>query len=408
MATFNACAVPVVARTPIAVYSGEPKASRVSSWSPTPALQSLPGSSALIAAARTTMTATWKSVRSCALSSSARQAVVCSAEVVDKPTILLAEQLDEPGLELLKKVANVDCAYNLSHEELCAKIQMCDAVIVRSGTKVTREVFQASKGRLKVVGRAVPGSDSVDLQAAKEVGCVVVDVAPTPSAISAAEYAIAQLITLSRKAAPTGASLHSGERLRNKYNGVSLVDKIIAVMGLTSEVGSDIARRAESLGMVVIGHDVCGPPDHAGALGVEMVSFDEALARADFIALHMPFTPISDKIFNDESFAKMKKGVRIVNVAVAGVIDEDALVRALDSGIVAQAALDASTLEVSEETSKLIEHENAVVTSPLGATTTEEHAVEIAEAVVGALQGELAATAVWAGVYSELNYQMAF
>lgn len=126
-----------------------------------------------------------------------------------------------------------------------------------------------------------------------------------------------------------------GKWQRNKYVGVSLVGKILAVMGF-GKVGSEVARRAKGLGMQVIAHDPYAAADRAIAIGVELVTFDEALTNADFISMHMPLTPATSKMFNDDSFSKMKKGVRIVNVARGGVIDEEALLRALDSGIVAQ------------------------------------------------------------------------
>nr|ACN35748.1 unknown [Zea mays] len=207
-----------------------------------------------------------------------------------KPAVLVAEKLSEAGLAVLRQFADVECAYGMSPAELLAKAAQFDALIVRSGTKVTREVLEAGQGRLRVVGRAGVGIDNVDLQAATE-----------------------------------------------------------------------------------------------------------AIARADFISLHMPLIPTTSKIFNDESFAKMKTGVRIINVARGGVIDEDALVRALDSGKVAQAALDVFTVEPPPKDSKLVLHENVTVTPHLGASTVEAQegvAIEIAEAVVGALRGELAATAV--------------
>lgn len=129
--------------------------------------------------------------------------------------------------------------------------------------------------------------------------------------------------------------VNPGKWQRNKYVGVSLVGKTLAVLGF-GKVGSEVARRAKGLGMHVIAHDPYAPADRARAIGVELVSFDEAISKADFISLHMPLTPATSKILNDETFAKMKKGVRIVNVARGGVIDEDALVKALDAGIVAQ------------------------------------------------------------------------
>ncbi|KAK1290170.1 hypothetical protein QJS10_CPB18g00255 [Acorus calamus] len=323
------------------------------------------------------------------------QIVTATAATDAKPTVLVAEKLGEAGLGLLRGFSNVDCSYNLSAEELCAKISLCDALIVRSGTKVTREVFEAAKGRLRVVGRAGVGIDNVDLQAATEHGCLVVN-APTANTIAAAEHAIALLAAMARNVAQADASLKAGKWQRNKYVGVSLVGKTIGVLGF-GKVGSEVARRAKGLGMHVIAHDPYAPADRAHAIGVELVSFDEAISTADFLSLHMPLTPTTSKIFNEESFAKMKKGVRIINVARGGVIDEDALVRALDDGIVAQAALDVFTVEPPPKDSKLVLHENVIGTPHLGASTVEAQegvAIEIAEAVVGALKGELAATAV--------------
>lgn len=190
--------------------------------------------------------------------------------------------------------------------------------------------------------------------------------------------------------------MKAGKWQRNKYVGVSLVAKTLAIMGF-GKVGSEVARRAKGLGMHVIVHDPYAPADRARAIGVEMVSFDEAISTADFISLHMPLTPATSKVLNDNVFAKMKKGVRIVNVARGGVIDEEALLRALDSGIVAQAALDVFTEEPPPQDSKLVQHENVTVTPHLGASTTEAQegvAIEIADAVIRALKGELAATAV--------------
>ncbi|KAK4405197.1 D-3-phosphoglycerate dehydrogenase 1, chloroplastic [Sesamum angolense] len=322
-----------------------------------------------------------------------RRFIVLSMDA--KPTILVAEKLGEAGVNLLKEFANVDCSYNLSPEELCTKISLCDALIVRSGTKVNREVFESSGGRLKVVGRAGVGIDNVDLAAATEHGCLVVN-APTANTVAAAEHGIALLTAMARNIAQADASVKSGKWERSKYVGVSLVGKTLAVLGF-GKVGSEVARRAKGLGMHVIAHDPYAPADRARAIGVGLVSFDEAIASADFISLHMPLTASTSKMLNDETFAKMKKGVRIINVARGGVIDEEALVKALDAGIVAQAALDVFTVEPPAKDSKLVQHENVTATPHLGASTMEAQegvAIEVAEAVVGALKGELAATAV--------------
>ncbi|KAH9605702.1 hypothetical protein KSS87_015505 [Heliosperma pusillum] len=324
-----------------------------------------------------------------------RLTISATASSTAKPTVLVAEKLGDAGIDLLKKFANVDCSYNLTPEELCTKISLCDALIVRSGTKVTREVFESSAGRLKVVGRAGVGIDNVDLSAATEHGCLVVN-APTANTVAAAEHGIALLTAMARNVAQADASVKKGEWKRNKYVGVSLVGKTLAVMGF-GKVGSEVARRAKGLGMHVISHDPYAPADRARAIGVELVSFEDAISKADFISLHMPLTSTTSKVLNDDTFAKMKKGVRIVNVARGGVIDEDALVRALDAGIVAQAALDVFTQEPPAKDSKLIMHENVTATPHLGASTMEAQegvAIEVAEAVIGALNGELASTAV--------------
>ncbi|XP_010914301.1 D-3-phosphoglycerate dehydrogenase 1, chloroplastic-like [Elaeis guineensis] len=318
-----------------------------------------------------------------------------------------AEKLGEAGLALLREHENVDCSYQLSPKELYVKIPLCDALIVRSGTKVMREVFEAAQGRLGVVGQAGVGIDNVDLQAATELGCLIVN-APTANTVAAAKHGIAILAAMARNVAQADASMKAGKWQRNKYVGVSLVGKTLAVMGF-GKIGSEVARRAKGLGMHVIAHDPYAPADRARAAGVELVSFDEAISTSDFISLHMPLTPNTSKILNDKTFAKMKKGVRIINVARGGVIDEDALVRALDNGTVAQAALDVFTEEPPPKDSKLVKHENVTVTPHLGASTVEAQegvAIEIAEAVVGALKGELAATAVNAPialVLSELS-----
>lgn len=318
-----------------------------------------------------------------------------NSEAGEKPTILVSEKLGEAGLHLLRRFGHVECSYKLSEEELCARIGEVDALIVRSGTKVTRQVFEAAKGRLKVVGRAGVGIDNVDLQAATELGCLVVN-APTANTIAAAEHGIAMLSAMARNVAQADASMKAGKWERNKYIGVSLVGKILGVMGF-GKVGSEVARRAKGLGMHVIAHDPYAPADKARSIGVELVSFDQAISTADFVSLHMPLNPSTQRIFNDQTFSKMKKGVRIINVARGGVIDEDALLRALDAGIVAQAALDVFTEEPPSKEAKLAQHENVTATPHLGASTREaqeEVAIEIAEAVVGALRGELSATAV--------------
>ncbi|XP_065854038.1 D-3-phosphoglycerate dehydrogenase 3, chloroplastic-like [Euphorbia lathyris] len=312
-----------------------------------------------------------------------------------KPTILVSEKLGDAGIKLLGSYGNVECCYDLSQENLCKKIASCDALIVRSGTNVSREVFEAGKGRLKVVGRAGVGIDNVDLAAATEYGCLVVN-APTANTIAAAEHGIALLAAMSRNVAQADASMKAGKWERNKYVGRSLVGKTLAVIGF-GKVGSEVARRGKGLGMNVIAHDPYASVDRARAIGVELVSFNQAISSSDFISLHMPLTSSTRNLFNDDTFNQMKDGVCVINVARGGVIDEPALLRALDAKKVAQAALDVFSEEPPSKDNKLLQHHNVIATPHLGASTKEAQegvAIEIAEAVIGALKGEISTTAV--------------
>lgn len=325
----------------------------------------------------------------------ASMAVVAVASDAAKPTILVAEKLGAGGVDMLKEVGTVDCSYDMTKEELLAKISLVDAIVIRSATKVTREVFEASKGRLKVVGRAGVGIDNVDLAAASEVGCLVVN-APTANTVAAAEHGIALICALARNVPQADSTMKAGKWERSKWVGVSMVGKTLAIMGF-GKVGSEVARRARGLGMTVIAYDPYASAEKAAALGVTIVPMDDALERGDFFSLHMPLTPTTKGMFNDEAFAKMKKGARIVNVARGGVIDDDSLVRALDAGIVAGAALDVFEIEPPAKDNPLVGRLDVICTPHLGASTKEaqeEVAYEIAEAVISALNGELTPSCV--------------
>ena len=318
-----------------------------------------------------------------------------AAESDVPPTILVAEKLGQGGVDLLKTAGNVDCSYDLSREELLEKVKTVDAIVIRSGTKVDREVFEASGGRLKVVGRAGVGIDNVDLAAASETGCLVVN-APTANTVAAAEHGIALLCALARNVAQADVSMKAGKWDRSKYVGVSMVGKTLAIMGF-GKVGGEVARRAKGLGMNVIAHDPYASEERAMAIGVKLVSFEEALATGDFFSLHMPLTPDTKGLFGDDAFAKIKKGARIINVARGGVIDDDALARALDAGSVAGAALDVFDPEPPAADHPLVGRPDVICTPHLGASTKEaqeEVAYEIAEAVMGALAGELTSSVV--------------
>lgn len=267
-----------------------------------------------------------------AVCSAGGAARVAAAAAPSGYTILVAEKLGKAGIDMLKAYGTVVEAFDMSAAELVAKVGLADALIVRSATKVTREVLAAGKGRLKVVGRAGVGIDNVDLAAATEYGVLVVN-APTANTIAAAEHGIALLCALSRNVAQADASMKAGEWKRTKYVGTSLIDKTLAIVGF-GKVGSEVARRAKGLGLKVIAYDPYAPAERVRAVGAELVPFDEALARGDFFSLHMPLTPSTANLFNRAAFAKMKKGAFVINVARGGVIEDAALVEALDAGIV--------------------------------------------------------------------------
>jgi D-3-phosphoglycerate dehydrogenase / 2-oxoglutarate reductase len=303
-----------------------------------------------------------------------------------RPTILVAEKLGEAGINLLSKYGTVEKSYDMSPADLVAKISLCDALIVRSGTKVTREVIEAAKGRLKVVGRAGVGIDNVDLAAATESGVMVVN-APNANTVAAAEHGIALLCALSRNVAQADASVKAGKWERSKFVGVSLVGKTLAVMGF-GKVGADVARRAKGLGMTVLAHDPYASEEKARALNVRLVTFNEAVQTADFLSLHMPLTPGTKNMFNKEVFCKCKKGVRIVNVARGGVINEDDLLEAVESGQVAQAALDVFSEEPVPAGSPLVAHPNIVCTPHLGASTKEAQVWPQFQCAMRSMQGK--------------------
>ncbi|KAG2492034.1 hypothetical protein HYH03_009763 [Edaphochlamys debaryana] len=327
---------------------------------------------------------------------SRRPCVQVSAAVYRRPIVLVAEPLGEAGMDLLASSCEVQSAQGLSEAELCARVASADALIVRSGTKVTRAVFEASQGRLKVVGRAGVGVENVDLAAATEWGCLVVN-APTANTVAAAEHGIALLCAMARNIPQADAAVRAGRWDRQDHVGTSIAGKTLAVYGF-GKVGSEVARRAKGLGMAVVACDPYASQEKAQAQGVELVTFDDALAKADFHSLHMPLTPGTKNIFSDAAFSRMKRGCRVINVARGGVIDEAALVRALDSRQVVQAALDVFLEEPPHiEGHPLIGRPDVICTPHLGAATTEAQegvALEVVGAVIDALAGLLSPNAV--------------
>jgi D-3-phosphoglycerate dehydrogenase len=317
--------------------------------------------------------------------------------------VLVPEKLDDDGVALLERAGlQVDCRYDLSEEQLRTVLGEYDALIVRSGTKVTRDLLErANPARLRVIGRAGVGVDNIDLAAASERGIVVVN-APTGNCVAAAEHTVAMLLVLARNIAAADASMKNEQWNRNKFMGVSLVDKTLGVCGF-GRIGREVARRCRGLGMRIVAYDPYCAAEVTKSVGAELCrSLDELLHVSDFITVHMPLTESTQNMIDRNTIAKCKNGVRILNVARGGIIDEYALLEALESGKVAGAALDVFAQEPPNKfpgsaSARLAKHPRVIATPHLGASTVEAQldvAIEVAEAVVTALRGDFAPTTV--------------
>ena len=309
-------------------------------------------------------------------------------------TIFVPEKLHPLGLEMLSGETNVVVERGLTPEQLIARLNevSADGLIVRSGTKVTRELIKAVPS-LKVVGRAGTGVDNIDLKAATELGLVVVN-APTGNSVAAAEHAVALMMALARNIPQADAAMRRGEWNRHAYIGTALVGKTLGLVAL-GRVGGEVAKRATALGMSVVAFDPYCPPERAK--GVKLVDLNEVWAKSDFISLHAPLLDSTHHMINHGSLAKMKRGVYLINDARGGLIDEEALIEALDSGQVAGAALDVFQQEPPRADNRLIGRPDVIVTPHLGASTTEAQmdvAREVVEAVIGTLKGETVSSVV--------------
>ncbi len=301
--------------------------------------------------------------------------------------ILVTDPLSAEGMEILKQETEVTANFCESPEELLEIIGEYDALIVRSGTQVPAEVIDAG-GNLKVIGRAGVGVDNIDVRRATEKGIMVINT-PESNTISAAEHTIALLTSLSRNVARASASVKKGEWKRGHFLGVELYEKTLGIIGL-GKIGTEVARRCRAMGMHLLGYDPYVPPEQVEKIGVKMVSLEDLLQQSDFITLHLPLVNSTHHIIGEKELAQMKEGVRIINCARGGLIDEQALCNAMDEGKVAGAALDVVETEPPHEC-PLIEQENVVLTPHLGASTREAQvnvAVQVATQVLRALRGE--------------------
>jgi D-3-phosphoglycerate dehydrogenase len=302
--------------------------------------------------------------------------------------ILVTEPLSDQGIEILENEddISVEIETKLSQKELVQRIADFDALIVRSGTKVTSEVIEAGK-KLKVIGRAGVGVDNVDVNTATRQGVIVVNT-PNANTISASEHTITLILALSRNIAPAGASMKNGEWERQRFMGVEVYGKILGVIGL-GRIGTEVAKRAQAFGMHIIAADPYISPETANKLNVELVDNKEIFRRSDYITVHLPMNDETSNLLDEEAFDIMKNGVRIINCARGGICNEQALYNAIIRGKVAGAALDVFEKEPPTD-NPLIALDSVLATPHLGASTKEalvNVSVEIAHQVVDALKG---------------------
>ncbi len=304
--------------------------------------------------------------------------------------VLVLDNVAEEGLVPLRQEPelDVDVRGKMSEDELCACIGDYEGVIVRSATRVTARVLEAAT-RLKVVGRAGVGVDNIDLDAATRYGILVVN-APDGNTIAAAEHTMALMLALARLIPQACSSLRDGRWDRKAFMGVELKGKTLGVLGL-GRIGSEVAKRALAMEMRVVAFDPFINEDKAALLGVNVLPLDEVFKEADFITSHLPLTQDSRYIINERAFSMMKDGVRVINCARGGIVDEADLFRAMESGRVAGAAIDVFEKEPATG-HPLLRFPNFIATPHLGASTREAQlgvAVDVSREIVAALKGRL-------------------
>ncbi len=311
-----------------------------------------------------------------------------------RPRILIADPVAPEGIEILRAIADVDVKTGQAADALVATIENYDALVVRSETKVTRAIIEAGT-KLQVIGRAGVGVDNIDLEASTERGVIVVN-APQGNTIAAAEHTVALLLALARHIPQADASMRSGKWDRKTYVGTEVRGKILGVVGL-GPIGSEVARRGLGLDMRVLAHDPYVAEERTRALGAEPADFETLIAMSDFISVHVPMTAATKGMISTEQFERMKDGVRLLNVARGGIIDEAALAAAVASGKVAGAAVDVFTAEPIVADNPLLGDPRIITTPHLGASTAEAQervAVDVAEQIVDVLAGRPARYAV--------------
>jgi D-3-phosphoglycerate dehydrogenase / 2-oxoglutarate reductase len=308
--------------------------------------------------------------------------------------VLVSDPIDQAGIDILSQVAQVDVKTGLPPEELARIIGDYDAIMIRSETRVTKEIIEAANN-LKIIGRAGVGVDNVDIPAATRKGIVVVN-SPEGNTIAAAEHALAMMLSMARYIPDANKSMKEGQWNRKLFVGTEVYKKTLGVVGL-GKIGSHVATVAKAMGMKLLAYDPFISVERAEQLGCRLVDLETIFRESDYITLHIPKTPETANLINAETLAQMKPNARIINCARGGIIDEAALAEALKAGTIAGAAIDVFAVEPLGESNLRSIGKELVLTPHLGASTAEAQvnvAIDVAEQIRDVLLGLPARSAV--------------
>ena len=310
--------------------------------------------------------------------------------------ILIADRISPIGVDLFKAESGFEVieAYGSTPEQILELVKDVDAIALRSDTRVNAEVIAAAP-KLKVVGRAGVGVDNIDIEAATDHGVIVMNT-PTGNTIATAELTFTHMLCGARPVVQSCAGMREGRWDRKKYSGTELSLKTIGILGM-GRIGTELAKRAKAFNMTVLGYDPYLTESRADTLGVKLSTFNEVIENADYITVHMPLNADTRHMLNKDAFARMKDGVRVFNCARGGIIEEAALIEALNSGKVAAAGLDVYEEEPPPEDSPLRTIKNLVLTPHLGASTMEAQenvGIDVARQMIEALKGRMVRNAL--------------
>ena len=307
-------------------------------------------------------------------------------EIMDQMKVIIADSINEKGISDLKEVAEVTVATSITPEELVEVIKEYDAIVVRSRTKVTREVIEAGS-KLKVIARAGVGVDNVDVQAATEKGIMVIN-APESTSITVAEHSMGLMMSLARKISIADKSVKSGQWEKSKFMGIELNNKTLGIVGM-GRIGSQVVIRAKAFNMEILVYDPYISKEAGAEMGVSVVDLETLLKESDVITIHVPLTPETRHLISTREMEIMKNTAFIINSARGGIVDEDALYYALKNDIIGGAALDVFESEPPQE-SPLLELDNLLATPHIGASTAEaqrDAALIVANEIITVFQG---------------------